>query len=62
MVWRCCSSRHSPAGISGMKKNKYFINVDVYKYRFSITNLNIYIYKNDKEIIRIIIGDQFRYE
>ena len=45
-----------------MKKNKYFINVNVYKYRFSIVNLNIYIYKNDKEIIRIIIGDQFRYE
>jgi len=45
-----------------MKKNKYFINVDVYKYRFCIVNLNIYIYKNDKEIIRIIIGDQFRYE
>ena len=59
-----------------MKKNKYFINVDVYKNRysienlniyiyknrFSIENLNIYIYKNDKEIIRIIIGDQFRYE
>ena len=62
MAWKCWSSRHSPAGISGMKKNKYFINVDVYKYRFSIVNLNIYIYKNDKEIIRIIIGDQFRYE
>ena len=62
MVWRCCSSRHLPAGISGMKRNKYFINVDIYKNRFSIENLNIYIYKNDKEIIRIIIGDQFRYE
>lgn len=44
------------------EENKYFINVDVYKNRYSIENLNIYIYKNDKEIIRIIIGDQFRYE
>ena len=45
-----------------MKRNKYLINVDIYKNRLSIENLNIYIYKNDKEIIRIIIGDQFRYE
>ena len=45
-----------------MKRNKYFINVDIYKNKYSINNLNIYIYKNGKEILRIIIGDQFRYE
>jgi len=45
-----------------MKRNNYFIKVEIYKNRLSIENLDIYIYKNDKEIIRIIIGDQFRYE
>ena len=62
MAWRCYFSRLSPAGISGMKRNNYFIKVEIYKNRLSIENLDIYIYKNDKEIIRIIIGDQFRYE